>query len=318
MSIINSFSANTTIESAKVNANFTDIASEITASLPRNGEAGMSGQFAAADGTSSAPGISFGTDTNTGLYREAADKIGVAAGGSKVASFSASGILDSVGLVITAVPTGALMMYGATTSPTGWVRCNARTIGNASSSATERANADTENLFTFLWTNYSDSVCAVSSGRGASAAADYAANKTIALPDLRGRALFGLDDMGNSAAGRLAAATINETTNGATGGADTVTLARANLPNDTVNPTVSISDPGHGHSLNNYDNLMYDPGTGRNRGTGSNNVGLRDLSLNNNTTGITATSTFALNGGVTQTAVDKLPPAFLTTFIIKL
>src|SRR5205823_5859794 len=40
-----------------------------------------------------------------------------------------------------------------------------------------------------LWTNTVDADCAVSTGRGASAAADYAAHKTIALPKTLGRAL---------------------------------------------------------------------------------------------------------------------------------
>jgi hypothetical protein len=66
-----------------------------------------------------------------------------------------------------------------------------KTIGNASSSATGRANADTVDLFTLLWTNVTDTWAPVSTGRGGSAAADYAANKTIALPKTLGRALAG-------------------------------------------------------------------------------------------------------------------------------
>lgn len=85
---------------------------------------------------------------------------------------------------------------------TGWVRDNGRTIGSATSGATERANADASALFTYLWTNFSNTICAVSGGRGANAAADYATSKTIALPDKRGYVPGGLDDMGNSAAGR--------------------------------------------------------------------------------------------------------------------
>lgn len=85
----------------------------------------------------------------------------------------------------------------------GYVRLNGLTIGNASSSASERANADTVDLFTLLWNNLDNTVCPVSSGRGGSAASDFAANKTLGLPDMRGRTFVGLDDMGNSAAGRL-------------------------------------------------------------------------------------------------------------------
>lgn len=320
MSILNSFSPNTEIESAKFNANFSDIASEITNSLPRDGQAGMTGQMKAANGSSSAPSLTFGSDPDTGLYRKSANTMGIVAGGTEVGTVDPEGLKDTFGVVLSGIPTGAMMMYGATTAPAGWVRCNGLTIGNASSSATERDNADTSSLFSFLWTNYSDSVCEVSGGRGASAAADYAANKTIALPDLRGRALFGLDDMGGSASGRLANAVgFAETTNGASGGADTVTLARANLPNDTVNPTVSITDPGHAHGIK-FDSDTREGGGSVSfvRSVGFGSTGGSTTSTNTATTGITATSSFALNGGTTQTAVSNMPPAFLTTFIIKL
>jgi hypothetical protein len=83
----------------------------------------------------------------------------------------------------------------------GFVRANGRTIGSATSGATERANADTQTLFEYLWA--ADTNLTVSTGRGASANADWVANKTLTLPDWRGRALAFLDDMGNSAAGRL-------------------------------------------------------------------------------------------------------------------
>jgi len=304
MSIINSFSANTTIESAKVNANFSDVASEITGSLPRNGEAAMTGQFKAADGTSGAPGISFSSDTNCGFYRSAADTMSIA-----------GSLQDSNSVAVVGMPTGAMMMYGATTAPTGWVRCNGRTIGNAASSATERASSDTSSLFTFLWTNYSDSVCAVGGGRGASAAADYAANKAIAIPDLRGRAFFGLDDMGNSAAGRLAGATIDQTTNGASGGADTVTLVEDNLPSHThaVGTLATSSSGAHNHTVTAL------PGAGSFRGGGASDDIAQETAITTSTNGAhTHTITGATAATGSGTAVDKLPPAFLTTFIIKL
>jgi len=79
----------------------------------------------------------------------------------------------------------------------GWVRLNGRTIGTATSGATERANADTQALFEYLWDKNSSLV--VVGGRGASAHADWLANKQITLPDGRGRTLVGLDTMGNTA-----------------------------------------------------------------------------------------------------------------------
>ena len=100
----------------------------------------------------------------------------------------------------TVLATGDIKVRYGTGALSGFVRSNGRTIGSAASGASERANADCEDLFLYLWTE--DANLTVSTGRGASAAADWAANKTIALPDFRGRVIAGLDDMGNSAAGR--------------------------------------------------------------------------------------------------------------------
>lgn len=88
-----------------------------------------------------------------------------------------------------------------TGSHSGWVRANGRTLGSASSGAAERASADCEALFLLLWSADADLV--VSGGRGATAAGDWAASKTIALPDLRLMPRIGLAGMGNTASTRL-------------------------------------------------------------------------------------------------------------------
>lgn len=85
--------------------------------------------------------------------------------------------------------TGDVKITIRTTADGGWVLMDDKTIGNGTSSATGRANADTSALFTLLWNNTVDADCAVSTGRGANAAADFAASKTIALPKSLGRAL---------------------------------------------------------------------------------------------------------------------------------
>lgn len=109
--------------------------------------------------------------------------------------------LDGSGLVPAAqipqiMPTGISLPYFGSTAPAGWVLASGRTIGSAASGASERANADTQALFTLLWNSMADTEAPVSGGRGASAAADFAANKTITLPDARGRTLAGLENMG--------------------------------------------------------------------------------------------------------------------------
>lgn len=148
-------------------------------------------------------------------------------GGTGVTSIAALRAL----LGIYDAETGDLQPTMAPAARAGWVMASGRTIGNASSSATERANADTSALFTMLWTGLADAEAPVSSGRGASAAADFAANKTITLPDLRGRAIVGKDNMGGTTASRItsAGAGFDGTVLGKSGGAQTHTLTEAQL-----------------------------------------------------------------------------------------
>jgi hypothetical protein len=140
-------------------------------------------------------------------------------------------------------PTGVLLDYvGGTAAPSGYVFASGRTIGNAASGATERANADTEALFTLLYNSMADAEAPVSGGRSGVAATDYAANKTITLPDLRGRTSAGKDDMGGSAANRITNAVSGfvGTTLGANGGSQSHTLAVAEIPALTVGITTAI------------------------------------------------------------------------------
>src|SRR6185295_18945732 len=83
----------------------------------------------------------------------------------------------------------------------GFVRANGSTIGSAFSGAIERANADCQALFEYLWN--ADTSLLVSGGRGANSLADWNGNKTITLPDMRGRVLAGMDTMGNANASRI-------------------------------------------------------------------------------------------------------------------
>jgi len=85
--------------------------------------------------------------------------------------------------------TGDVKLTLKATADAGWIMCDDGTIGSASSGATTRANADTQALYTLLWTNITDAWAPVTGGRGASAAADFAANKPLRLTRLLGRAI---------------------------------------------------------------------------------------------------------------------------------
>ena len=120
--------------------------------------------------------------------------------------------------------TGDLKWTWKATADTGWVLHDDGTIGNAASGGTTRANADTSALFTLLWANFADAQAAVSTGRGASAAADYAANKTIALPKALGR-LMGVAGAGSGLTSRTVGVTVGAETHTHTGTTDNANAA---------------------------------------------------------------------------------------------
>lgn len=129
--------------------------------------------------------------------------------------------------------TGDIKMAWRSAAPTGYVRCNGRTIGSASSAATERANADCQALFIFLWEQSPDNILPVVGGRGATSAGDWAANKSITLPNFRGYTPVGLTGMGNAVSNIIPTDLItggNGDSLGATGGSAKHTLTVAQLP----------------------------------------------------------------------------------------
>jgi microcystin-dependent protein len=135
----------------------------------------------------------------------------------------------------------------------GFVRANGRTIGSAASVANERANADTLNLYTYLYNALSNAVCPVSGGRGANAGADFAANKTLTLPDLRGSVPCGLDTMGNSAGSRFDASVPfsvgNATTPGSAAGQNHHSLTTAQVPSHAHTFSATTGSSGsHSHT----------------------------------------------------------------------
>jgi microcystin-dependent protein len=223
----------------------------------------------------------------------------------------------------TILTTGDLKVTYGTGVITGFVRANGRTIGSSTSGASERANADTQALFLYLWG--ADTNLAVSTGRGASAAADWAANKTIALPDWRGRALAGLDDMGNTAAGRLTAAGFGAagTTLGLAGGAETLTLTLSQLPTGITSANASQSINVNSTSNGGGQFVLHSAWQGMDTfpgGTGSKfapyTVSSSSFVTAGNLTGTNAISVTSNN--TSGLAHRTLQPTMLATFYIKL
>ena len=129
-------------------------------------------------------------------------------------------------------PTGVIRPFVGAAANAGWVLLDGRTLGNATSGASSRANADAEMLFRLLWDRCTNTECPVIGGRGSTASSDFAASKRITLPDARGRVLAGLDNMGGTASNRLTVAGggVDGATLAAFGGAQSVTLDGTQIP----------------------------------------------------------------------------------------
>ena len=97
-----------------------------------------------------------------------------------------------------------LFTDNVTEGPEGWLPLTGNTIGNVASGATF-GGAPYEALFVWLWDRTTNSECPVSSGRGSTAATDFADNKTLTLPDFRARTMIVCDP--GSATSRLTGAT---------------------------------------------------------------------------------------------------------------
>lgn len=219
--------------------------------------------------------------------------------------------------------TGDLKARYGTGPLSGFVRANGLTIGNASSGASERANADTQALFVYLCGT--DLNLVMTPARSGNCLSDFNANKQLATPDWRGRALAFLDDMGNSAAGRLTAGFFGATPTvlGAGGGQQTETLVPANVPSITSTGSNLISVSPNGVGANNF-NMPYLTGGGAwasdSYGNGANNPLLRwnagslqTAATISGTNAISVTST-----GTTGNAFPVVPPTMLATIYVKL
>lgn len=227
------------------------------------------------DGTA----LGSGTFSAGGVYTFEAD----GAGHYQLVSAS-NAALSSSGIATT----GAWTWRATAENISGWIFANATTIGNAASNGTQRANADTQNLFAWHWTNFSNTQCPVfTSGgvpttRGASAAADFAANKQIQVLDLKGYTIVGCDTMGGGATTRLSgvpAVSGNATTPGSVLGENLHPLTIAELAAHGH----AITDPGHSHVYNSMFTL------------GAFNVQLGGSSIGGNTSTSSVTTGITVN-----------------------
>lgn len=96
------FVAGTSISSAAMNAKFSDVATELTNSLDRNGRGGMQAPLRTPDGSVSAPAHSFNLQTNSGLYRAGTSDFRMSVNGVDAQAWTASGTTFSVPVTLPA------------------------------------------------------------------------------------------------------------------------------------------------------------------------------------------------------------------------
>lgn len=107
-----------TIDAAWANNTLNDLATEITNSLSRTGAGGMLAPFRIANGSSSAPGLAFINETNTGIYRAGTAEAWFVVQGVPMMVWSSVGVALNTGKQF-AVP-GAVT-FGSTLSVAGAV-----------------------------------------------------------------------------------------------------------------------------------------------------------------------------------------------------
>lgn len=198
------------------------------------------------------------------------------------------------------VPAGTLAWFAGTITsdtgsetttapPRGWLWCHGQVVNQA----------DYPALYAAIGTAYS---------------AGGESDQQFRLPDLRGRTVFGLDNMGGTDAGRISTGN----TLGTTGGAETVTLDSSNLPSHT-------HDLGsHTHSFTPSGSVSVSATaitvSGLVVGGGATQVptgwspGSASFSGNSGTTGGASGSTGSAGS---SSAVNKMPPHIVLNACIK-
>jgi microcystin-dependent protein len=188
------------------------------------------------------------------------------------------------------VPAGAVMPYAGSAAPTGWLFADGSVLDTTAYAT----------LFAAIGYTYG--------GAGAS----------FNLPDLRGRAAFGKDNMDNTVgtgggdAARLtsgSAAAVDGDTLGAAGGVEATALTTAQMPVHNHSGTAA-SAGSHSHSYTNYPSTLTEDGSGGNA---------REAGVATGATTSAAGShshSLSINNAGSGSAHTNLPPALVLNYII--
>jgi microcystin-dependent protein len=183
------------------------------------------------------------------------------------------------------VPAGSVMAYAGLAAPTGWLLCAGQSLSRTTYAA----------LFAAIQTTYGS-----------------VDGNSFTLPDMRGRAAFGKDNMGGTAAARITSAVsgIDGVVLGAAGGDQRVGTHGHTASQAAHNH--GVTDPGHVHGgrFVNPSAINWQGGGGAGYGGTNTNSATTGITINNATPAITVDN---FSGG----AAANIPPAVILNYIIK-
>jgi microcystin-dependent protein len=132
---------------------------------------------------------------------------------------------------------------------------------------------------------------------------------TFNVPDIRGRGIFGQDNMGGSAASRITVAggNFDGTVLGGTQDRQNKVIANSNLP-----ANIPLNDPGHPHNFN-------EDSTG-NAGANAGQLSVQRVGTSASTVVQTASATtgITINPSGANTALPIMPPAIVLPYILRI
>jgi microcystin-dependent protein len=264
---------------ADLNSSFSDVATALTGSLAIDGQSTMTGQFKAADGSISAPGIGFGSDGNTGFYRSASGVIRASLDGTNSFTMTATGVsvagtFSVTGAVtgINQVQTGSITEWGGTIAsiPSGYLFCNGAAVSRTTYAA----------LFAAIGTTHG-------AGDGST---------TFNLPERRNVFPIGANS------------DVSSVPNTNITGSNTKTGGTKDAINVSHTHTASVTDPGHNHTTAVVGINVGSAYSDQERSTPSGSV-----TSSTATTGITVGISTEGSSGTNQ----NLPPYTAAVYMIK-
>lgn len=224
-----------------------------------------------------------------------------------------------------AVPTGTIWEFDGTTLPATWIWPDGKTVGNVSSGA-NYTGAAYQAIFLQIWADFPNAVRPIldSSGaastRGASAAADWTANKRLPVADKRGCVTAACDNLGGTGAGRLTNAVaggVDGTVLGNRGGLQSCSLTGAQNGAHTHAPGTLVTDSAGAHTHN----VQYGGASTTTTYFGPPSKGVDGAPSNYPTTSNGA-HTHVISGATassgTGDAHNNVQPTYVTNFILKL